>query len=177
MPDIVTLGEAKRHLNISGFENDDELSGFVAAATGFFERWLGALASRTITETVTPTTDGLIFLTAPVISITSMSPAYGYPGTYAVANWTPAGRRIIAGYGLGTVYTSSPVTITYVGGYTTVPADLKQAALDYIKWRWMSQRGASRLPTMGDEFQIAPSATVPYKIMEVIDGYRQPVIA
>lgn len=177
MPNIVTLAEAKEHLNITGTSSDTELGKFVDAATAFVERHLGAVAQRTVTETVTPTTSGLIFLSSPVISITSMTAAYGHPGTYTVADWYPKGSSIVAGYGKSTSYPTWPVRVEYVGGYTTIPADLRQATLDYIKWRWQSQRGPSPLPSMGDEFAMAPTSTVPYKVMEVIDGYRVPAIA
>lgn len=177
MPDIASLQEVKDHLNLAGSSSDDEVARFNAAATAFVERHVGPVAMRTITETVTPTSSGLIFLSAPVISITSMAAAYGYPGTYTAANWTPDGYSIRAAYGLETSYATYPLTVTYVGGYATVPADLREATLDYVKWRWMSQRGATSLPTMGDEFAVVPTATVPYKVMEVIDGYRQTVIA
>ncbi len=177
MADILDLSEVKDHLNITSSANDAELARFNSAATAFVERHVGPVAQRTVVETVTPLTGGLIYLSAPVISITSMVAAYGYPGTYTVGNWTPDGYGIRAAYGLGTSYLSSPVTITYVGGYVDVPADLREAILDYVKWRWESQRGSTPLAAMGGEFAVAPTATVPYKIMEVIDGYRQVVIA
>ena len=177
MPDIVTLSEAKAHLNQTTAANDGEVSALVTAATAFIERHIGPVVQQTVTETVTPATSGLIFLSGPVISITSMTAAYGYPATYTVADWFPDGSSIRAGYGKGSSYDWWPVTVTYVGGYVTVPGDIRQATLDYIKWRWLSQRGATPLSAMGDEFAMAPSATVPYKVMEVIDGYRQVAIA
>lgn len=178
MPNIVTLAEAKEHLNVTGTAQDAEITAFVDAATAFVERHIGPVVEQTVTETVTPTSSGLIFLSAPVISITSMTAAYGHPGTYTVADWFPKKRSIVIGYGKDAGHPTWPLTIVYVGGYAAVPGDIKQATLDYIKWRWMSQRGATPLPTMGgDEFAMAPTSTVPYKVMEVIDGYRQTVVA
>lgn len=174
---IVSVEEAKDHLNITGTASDDELAEMCAAATAFVERHCGPVVAQTVTETVIPANSGLILLSAPVISVTSMVAALGYPSTFTVADWYADGHTIVAGYGATTSYSSWPVTVTYEGGYETVPADLRQATLDYIKWRWQSQRGATPLPAPGEEFAMAPTATVPYKVMEVIDGYRLPAIA
>lgn len=177
MPDIVTLAEARAHLNLVATNNDSEVSTLITGATAFVERHIGPVVQQTVTETVTPTTSGLIFLSGPVISITSMTAAYGYPATYTVADWYPDGSSIRTGYGKDAGHPTWPVTVTYVGGYVTVPGDIRQATLDYIKWRWESQRGSTPFPAMGSEFAVAPTATVPYKVMEVIDGYRQVSIA
>lgn len=175
MASIVDLLDVKAHLNITSPEHDDELTRLMDAATAFVERHVGPVVPQTVTETVVPAGDR-IFLSAPVISLTSMTTAYGYPGTYTVGNWTAAeGAQLIASY--GTALYPYPVTVVYEGGYSTVPADLYEATLDYIKWRWLSQRGPTPLPVPGDEFAVVPSATVPNRVMEIIDGYRLPGIA
>lgn len=175
MAAIVAFDDVQAHLNISpnDTEQDGELLRLMDAATAFVERNIGAVVPRAITETVTPMGQYLI-LSSPVISVTSMTYAYGYPGTLTVSQWTKNGRRLVASYG---VAAWAPVTVVYQGGWSTIPADLYEATLDYIKWRWLSQRGPTPLPTPGDEYAVAPSATVPYRVMEIIDGYRVPAIA
>jgi hypothetical protein len=180
---IVDFSDVAAHLNLTGSPPQAELRRLMDAATSFVERNVGAVVPRAITETVVPT-GRFIDLSAPVISVTSMTVAYGYPETYTVADWTieepssslgalswprNSGRRLVADYG---VWRTSPVTVVYQGGRSPVPADLYEATLDYIKWRWLSQRGPAPLPTPGDEYAVAPSATVPYRVMEIIDGYR-----
>lgn len=169
MTSIVSLADVKEHLNITSGAYDTELSRLMDAATAFVERQVGPVVARTITETVFPT-GASIFLSAPVISLTSMTTAYGYPSSYTVGNWTFRDRQLIPLY--GATWTPYPVTVVYEGGMNPVPADLYEATLDYIKWRWLSQRGPTPLPVPGDEYAVAPSATVPYRVMEIIDGYR-----
>lgn len=173
---IVSLADVKARLNIpaSNTAADEELRLYIDAATDFFEGEIGPIVRRTLTETVTPA-GGRLWLSAPVISLTSMTAAYGYSGTYTVGNWSIDDRTLVANYGTSTY--AWPVTVTYVGGRAIVPADLRVAALDYVKWMWETQRGATPLPLPGGEFETGPTPTVPYRIMQVVDRYRVPIVA
>jgi hypothetical protein len=169
---LVSLAEAKAHLNMSAtvLTNDGEVRELIDAATNFIESKIGPVVRRTIVDTVTPGADGRLYLDGPVISVTTLTAAHGYTETYDVATTFldgPAGV-VIPPYA-GTF--SSPVTVTYIGGRVITPPLIRRAALDYIKWLWESQRGATPLPTPGGEFEVATSATVPWKITQALEPY------
>lgn len=171
---IVSLADVKAHLNITSTGNDDELRHYIAAATDFVESRIGPVVRRTLVETVQPQS-GRLFLSAPVIEVTSLAGAYGYSGAYTVGNWAIDGASLVANYGVSTY--CWPVTVTYVGGRTIVPATVQHAALDYVKWLWESQRGSTPLPLPGGEFETVTPATVPYRILQALEPYAMPVVA
>jgi hypothetical protein len=172
---IVSLSEVKTHLRIDRTDRDEQLRLYIDAATAYFEHELGPIVRRTITETV-PASGGFAYVSGPVISLTSITDAYGYGYTYDVVNYVGDSTGLVRGLTYSSTF-AYPVTVTYVGGRAIIPADLKLAALDYIEWRWQDQRGPTPLPAPGGEFEIAAPATVPYKIQQVLDRYRQPVVA
>lgn len=176
---IISLAEAKAHLNKSGSVNidDEELRSLIASASTFIEKRIGAVARRTIVETVTPQS-GRIFLSSPIISVTDISSAYGYSATYSVGNWTVDDRSLVPNY--GTWVYGWPVTVTYVGGRTVVPEDIIEAAKDYVKWRWdRTQLGPANPVDLatGAEFPVSVPATVPYEILNKLEPYMSPAVA
>jgi hypothetical protein len=173
---IVSLAEAKAHLNMTSTTNDEELRRYIDAATDFIESRIGYVVRRTVVETVYPS-GGVLFLTGPVISLTTMVAAYGYSGVYSVANYSIApGSAVLPNYGSSSLY-YGPVTVTYVAGRAVVPALIRQAALDYIAWKWETQRGATPAPGMGGEFEVTTPATVPFKILQALEPYALAVVA
>ena len=172
---IVSLADAKAHLNITSTANDEELRRYISAATDFIESRIGPVARRTITQTVQPS-GGLLFIDGPVISVSSMTAAYGYSYTYTVGSLYVDNAAGIIHPPYGQTF-SYPVSVTYVGGRTSVPALIQQAALDYVKWMWETQRGASALPLPGGDFDVATPATVPYRITQALEPYMTPAIA
>lgn len=174
---IVSLADTKSALGITTTTNDEKLRRYIDAATDFIESRIGPVVRRTITQVVTPSRDGTIFLDGPVLSLTSMTDTYGYGYTYNVANYLPGADGTVTP--LANVSSNGhPVTVTYVGGRAIVPALIQQAAFDYIRWMWETQRGATALPAPGgDDFEVAAPATVPYRILQALEPYTLPVVA
>ena len=174
---IVPLAEVRAKLEFRNPDaanaKDEELRSYILAATDFIESRIGPVVRRTITEVVRPA-NGILFMSGPVISVTSITDTYGYGSTYNVANFLPDGAAI---YPLANVATISyPVTVTYVGGRAVIPALIRQAALDYVKWMWdSSQRGPTSLPV--EDFGVQPQATVPFRILQALEPYMSPVVA
>jgi len=167
---IVSLAEVKDHLNITGTSQDEELRLFIDAATDFIEHKVGPVVRRTITSTVTPAGGGL-WLQPPVISLTTAAPANGYSGTYDVAGMftdLDMGRVHYGSYGSTFAH---PVTVTYVAGRVIVPAGIRDAALEYVRWRYASQRGATPLPLPGGGFVMSEPTTVPNRVMQALEPY------
>jgi hypothetical protein len=174
---IVSLADARAHLNMSATTNDEELRRFVEAATDFIEGKIGPVVRRTITnKPVIPGADGRLYLNGPAVSLTTITAAYGSGGTYTVGDYyLDTGTGVVHPPYYGQTFTL-PVLVTYVAGRVIVPPAIRQAALDYIKWRWESQRGATALPLPGGEFAIPAPADVPYKITSALEPYRMPGI-
>jgi hypothetical protein len=169
----------KAHLNMSASvtTNDEELRRFIDAATDFIEGKIGPVVRRTITDKpVIPGADGRLYLNGPAVSLTTITAAYGSGGTYTVGDYyLDTGTGVVHPPYYGATFTL-PVLVTYVAGRVIVPAAIRQAALDYIKWCWEGQRGATALPTPGGEFGVATSATVPWKITQALEPYKMPGI-
>jgi hypothetical protein len=184
---VVSLADAKAHLGKTSTTDDEEMRRFIAAATEFIEGEIGGPVVRTTkTEVVTghgvrtrtgvsPGFGDLIFLTySPVIQLLSVTTSTGT--TYDVSSlYLDAEAGIVTpgtGYSL-----PRPLFVVYDAGYGVIPALLQQAALDYIKWLWQSQRGPTPLPQPGDEFETVTPATVPYRITQALTRFRRPVLA
>lgn len=176
---VVSLADVKARLGITSTTNDEELRHYIDVATDFIESHVGPVAQRTIVSPPVFPSNGVVEVPPPVISLTSVTTALGYPTrVFDVATMYldgEAGIIRVGPYQPALVY---PVTVTYVAGRTIVPALLQDAALDYIAWRWESQRGASNAPFQGgaDEFAVQPTATVPYKILQALAPYSVPAM-
>lgn len=169
---LVSLADVKDHLNITTTTHDEELRRYIAAATDFIESRVGAVVRRTVVEPgVQQGSDGMLYLNHPVISVTSATSPLG--GTYSVLAWTIDGSTINPGYWTSYPY---PLTVTYVAGRVIVPAIIRQAALDYVKWLWEAQRGPTPLPVPGGEFEVSAPATVPFRILQALEPYASPVV-
>ena len=175
---IVSLADVKDHLNITTTTHDEELRRYINAATDFIEGKIGPVVRRSITQTVYPEAGGRLYLSGPIISVSSITSAYGYSATYDVAQTylDGDGGVIIPPYASTFTY---PVTVTYVAGRVIVPALIRQAALDYVRWMWESQRGPSNPVDLvqGGEFEVATPATVPYRVTQALEPYMSAGIA
>jgi len=145
---IVSLADARAHLNVTSTTNDEEIRTMIDAATEWVEHRIGPVVRRSITTTVAPA-GGTLFLDPPVISLTSLTSAYGYTETFNLATvYTDLGAGIIRyGYAGGTF--AYPVTVTYVAGRAIVPASIRVATLLILKSLWETQRGAVALSVQG----------------------------
>lgn len=134
---LMTLAEAKAHLNITGTAHDAELPVFMEAATAPIEQHVGPVVVRTVTTTGQ---HGTTILEAPVASLTSVTnggvtvPATGYV--------LDADSGLIVGRLNG-------ATITYTAGRSPVPEAIRLAALIVLARLWETQRGnaPSALPS------------------------------
>lgn len=200
----VTLTEAKAETNISSSVDDDELQAKIDAATAILENHpLYTIKDHVSSATWTEWADGgneqIVLKHYPVLSVAS------------VAEYTPAAQVIAAeptdttatftGYGytidtdsgiltrtssgLPTTWTDGRVKIVYTAGVTTVPADIREAALQLIEHLWQTQRGGqgTGVPA-GLDAQDYTAETggiaynLPNRVVELLEPYRKtPAIA
>jgi hypothetical protein len=171
---IVSLDEARAHLNMRPTEttDDDELRGFVAAATRAVERALGRkVVRRTITDRfdLSGAVTQLLLRNVPVLSLTSAVSADGAT-TWNVADLQPdvetGSITVVSGPAL-----SGSVDLTYQVGMVVVPDDYRLAAKIIIQHLWETQRGTMGVQLGGDNEPYMPGRgfAVPRRALELLD--------
>lgn len=181
--DLVSLADAKTHLGIpaTSTTDDEELRSFITAASAYLEGRYGPLARQTFTETRTPSRAGLLLSHYPVISLTSVAGAYGYtaPNTdVSTLHVTDAGM-LCSNYGAAWLG-CYPLTVTYVAGLITMPADVQKACLEIVKGLWDSQRGAAQTAfdaEMGGTEAMPGMGLTYWRADKLMEPYRKPVVA
>lgn len=176
---VIGLLDAKRHLNLTGTVDDEELRGFVEAATPIVEDVVGPVIVRTYSEVHRGGTL-LVLGHCPVISLTALSPVLTGGTSYAVADLdldTETGivRRRDGGCFAG------PLRATYRAGRVIVPANITQATKEIIRHMWETQRGHSGArPGFGEEDLVPTSSgfSIPRRAMELLHPHRKaPLVA
>lgn len=146
--DLMSLAEAKQHLNIASTAHDEELRGFIEACTEVVEELAGeTIARRTIVEarTFDHFTTRLALHSVPVISLTAVSDLNGSQ------TWQVTGFHVDGATGIVTVLNGGTplhglVQLTYLAGYQVVPAKYTRAALIVLQDLWTTQRGSRGAP-------------------------------
>ncbi|MBB2914859.1 hypothetical protein FHS43_006171 [Streptosporangium becharense] len=173
---IVSLAEAKKHLNITTSADDGELAEVIRAVTPVIERHAGAVTRQTYTEDH-PDGYGLVLQHTPVLAVTAITGAR--PGVLdqavdelADARATGVVRR------LDGRWISGPVRVTYTAGRTSVSANVRLAALIIIAHLWETQRGtvAPRLGSDDEVWDPRAGFAVPRRALELL-GEQVPGIA
>lgn len=132
---IVSLKEAKDHLNISSDGDDSEIRGFVEAATGVVQFYVGTLFPTEYTETQQATGDTVVLRHYPVIEITAIE-TIG-TGSSVDLSGVDIGEGGVIDLG---VSAWGKLRFTYKAGYTVLPAGITRAALIIIQHMWDTQR-------------------------------------
>lgn len=174
---VISLSEAKKQLDITSTDNDEEIAGFVRSVTEVCERYAGALARTTHTEKH----DGgyrIALRHIPVLSLTS-AVAIRTGGTdQPVADLDvdePSGvvERRDGGYMCG------PLRITYTAGRTAIPPNVRQAALIILQHLWETQRGQQGGVSFGGSGEVYDPRwgfAIPRRALELL-GDQMPGVA
>lgn len=159
-PGIVSLAEVKDHLNIpqTTTRSDAELELMIAAATDKIEQRCGPVTVRTIANERHDGGRRAIWLNEapgpggnPTITVTSLvSVSTSVAATVSDLDVDPIGR---VAYKDMSMFPRGAHYVTYTAGRALIPAALRQAALNYVKGSWETQRGASGLPWSGAQDQ------------------------
>jgi hypothetical protein len=170
---IVSLADARAQLNMGASEiaDDDELRGFIAAATGAVERALGrVVVRRTIVERhQIGRASEVLLREVPVLSLTSAATADGS------TTWNTANLRVDGETGLLKVTSgellAGDVDFTYQAGEVVIPDDYRLAALIIIEHLWETQRGTMGVQLGGDSEAYTPGRgfAIPRRALELLD--------
>lgn len=181
-PLILSLADAKSHLNISSTSHDDELRGWLESVTHLVEQYTGICVRQTVTETHDIQPSGmraLALLRTPVLSLTSAAAVLTGGTTYTVADLDVDGstglvRRLDGGRLYG------PLRVTYTAGRTVIPANITAAARIILQHLWRTQQGPGR-PIMGgsDDYAVTEPIpglgyAVPNRALQLLEPHRLP---
>lgn len=155
---IVSLADAKKHLNITSTTNDQEIRDHIEAATAIVEYYTGPADVTSVTEVVQGGYS-LVLSHVPAISLTSVTPVYSFGLTYNVDDFDLDGAMGVARHKLGWPLIG-PLRVVYKAGRAIIPANLQLAARIIIKHLWETQRGGSRRPGMGQSDEIVEQQLV-----------------
>lgn len=172
---IVSLADAKAHLNITSTTHDEELRRFIESATKTCEFFCGPVVPRTYVERV-PSCAWMLLKRTPVVSLTSVVPWRTAGTTYTVGDLVveeDTGRveRLDGG-----VFTGGPFRVTYKAGQSVIPSNITEAALIIIAHSWDTQRGQQNRPRAGGmDASIVPGLgyAVPNRALEKLQPHKR----
>jgi hypothetical protein len=177
---IVSLADVRAQLNMGPTEtaDDEELRGFIGAATGVVEQALGrVVVRRSIVERQQVGRAREVLLRqVPVLSLTSVAAADGS------MTWDPANMRVDGETGLVTVTSgellAGAVDFTYQAGEVVVPENYQLAALIIVQHLWETQRGAMGVQLGGDSdnWMAGRGFAIPRRALELL-GPQLPGVA
>jgi uncharacterized phiE125 gp8 family phage protein len=144
---MISLAQAKAHLNITSTSHDEELRGHIEAATAAIELYLNeTVVRRTVVEkhTLPRPAASLVLDEHPVVALTSVESLDGattWSGAALDVDGTTGVLRVTTGAAL-----SGTVVITYVAGRSIVPANYSRAAELVVEQLYGPQRSAGAGP-------------------------------
>ncbi len=172
---IVSLADAKANLNIPADDTsrDEELRGFVEAATGVIERYVGAVVRTTHTEDYDGGGTAIALDHPPVLAITQVTEG---GGVLAASDYKVDGPSGVLMRQLGDErYTWQPgsrnISVQYVAGMAIIPAHYTLAAKIIIRHMWETTRnsGGSRPALVETDLVDASSSyAIPYRALELL---------
>ncbi len=190
---LVTISEVKTGEGITGSTHDTVLTALVSAVTALFEN----VCRRTFASTVYTDveydgtgTDKLILANPPITDISSIKIASNR--NFGAATALASSRYVFDDAGVVTLVPASGATsiilggdggifpkghrvvqISYTGGFATIPADLKQAAILMCStWMNRRRRGGVLSTTVGSETVTFQQREIPIEVMAILSRYR-----
>lgn len=184
---IVSLADAKAHLNKTDNTDDTELQYFIEAATPIIENIAGPVLPQTKTEYYSGGVSQINLNWLPILSITSIVETYGQTNynlteiTLGSSNTAfgftvdyTTGRIIRRAYNAEALFPvgSNNVKVVYQAGRATIPANVRLATLMLIQHLWSTSqlnRQGGR-PTLGgdDSFTVGAGFAVPNRVRELL---------
>lgn len=168
MTSVLSLTDAKAHLNITADTWDVEIEAFIAAAEAAIEQRVGPLQPRSRTDRVRGGGTALALHASPAISLTSVTEVGGV--ALAVGDLSlhePAG---VVRFVNGGTFTGREYDVVYTAGRGTCPADLMLAVKELVRHLWQSsQRGNGQRGSA----EVVPGAAYmfPNRVLELISPH------
>jgi hypothetical protein len=176
-PAILSLADAKAHLNIASTSHDDELRGWIESVTSAVEFFTGPVTVRTVVEDHTASGVSVLALRQPpVLSLTSVSPVLSGGTSYAVDGLDVSSTGIVRS--LSGARFHGPLRVTYMAGRRVVPAAITAAARIILQHLWRTQQGPGRPQRGIDDFDVTEPIpglgyAIPNRAVQLLDPYKQ----
>lgn len=170
---VLSLADAKTHLNITTTDHDSELTAVIDAAEAVIADRCGPLESTAKTERLTSIDGDLVLSTIPAISLTSVTQVNGDALTLSDLYLYPESGVVTGVNSSGVKY-----TVVYAAGRSTCPDSLLLAVKELVRHIWSTQRGSTRRPgsTASDHTSnTLPGAAylLPFRVSELIAPHLQ----
>lgn len=147
-PSILSLSDAKAHLNKKSSADDDEVRFWVEATTRAVEWFVGPVVVRTVTEVHSVgRVEALALRQVPALALTSVTPVLSGGTSYEVAGLDlDESTGIVRPLAGGCLY--GPLRVTYTAGRRIIDASITAAARIILQHLWRTQQGPGR-PQLG----------------------------
>lgn len=173
---VLTLDEVKEHLGFAPTTttaDDAELQRFIDAAESAIGRRCGDLGPAASTARVEGGTASLVLPTAPVVSLTSVTPVGGTaedPTALYLNERAGTVERVD-----GSRFAARAYDVAFTAGRSVAPPDLLLAAKELVRHLWLTQRGAApgspgALPDLGDPV-VGTSYSFPWRVEQLLAPY------
>lgn len=183
-PLILSLTDAKAHLNITTTTHDEELRGWIESVTAGIEQLAGVCVRRTVIEKQNVPASGVSALALreiPVLSVTTVAAVRTGGTSYAVADLDVDGPSGVVERKDGGLL-CGPLRVTYTAGRTAIPANITAAARIILQHLWRTQYGASRAGAAiggGDDFLVTEQVpgfgyAIPNRALQLLQPDRLP---
>lgn len=152
-PTLLSLADAKRHLNKSGSADDDEVRAWIEATTRAVEFFVGPVVVRTVTETHDALqARALVLRERPVLELVSVVPVRTGGATVAVDGLDVDEHGIVRRLDGG--YLCGPLRVTYTAGRRVITANITAAARIILQHLWRTQMGPGRTSRGSQDFDV-----------------------
>jgi hypothetical protein len=171
---VLTLADAKTHLDITVATFDTELQDTIDEAESLISQEVGPLASTAVTATFVPGNGAaeLVLPVTPAISLTSVTPNVGSALTVGLLSVTPWGTVRYTTTGSFGLFYAAWYTVVYQAGRATVPDGVLRGIKLQTAHLWNSQRGAGGRQSATQE-STGPSGAFAPGVLEAIKNFRQ----
>lgn len=195
---VVDLPSVKAHLNLTTVDQarDDELLGFIYAASELVRDIVGPVVPETRTEYFDGGSGTVVVAWQPLVSVVSVTEYYGlsaFPLTeqqlgeqmnafaFTVDRITgQLMRRTFGGQAAMFAIGDKNVKVTYTAGRSTVPWSVRLGALELIRhnWQMTQQSGRKSFRSAGAVYDgdahIPSGFAMPDRVIELLAPHRRP---
>jgi hypothetical protein len=140
-PALLSLADAKAHLNVSTTTHDDEIREYLEAATEIVESYIGPVVRRTHTSRVCGYRAEIPLPHTQVTAITAITIVRDGTTPVTLSDLAINTAAGVISYKSGVSFPYGEMDITYTVGRTLVKANWTLAAKEIVKNNWASQLG------------------------------------
>lgn len=176
---LISVQEAKDHLNFRAGDSDEELSRFMMAATELVEAKAGYTVRRAFTDRISDGVWQIVLPRRPVLSVQSVTSVWpGGPSWTTAQLITDGEAGIIAPATLLFPFWWGPWDVAYTVGRAVPLEKHLHAVKEQLRHLWDTQRGSMAPSLLGGEEVFTTSTgfsfTVPRRVLEAFEDEAVP---